>query len=54
MSKEKCERARFDKATSEWFKRHPFSQTTVVRCECCGLYYKPILDHKCKVKGENK
>lgn len=52
MAKE--ERARFDKATSDWFKKNWSAQTTVVRCERCGLYYKPSLGHKpthCKVKS---
>ena len=39
---------RFDKATEEWFKNHPVSQTTVMKCNKCGLHYKPILGHKCK------
>ena len=53
MTKEKQERARFDVATRNWFKQHPFNQTTVMRCEHCGLYYKPSLGHKCKVmKGD--
>lgn len=53
MAKEKQERARFDPETRKWFKQHPFNQTTVMRCERCGLYYKPSLGHKdshCKFK----
>lgn len=38
----------FDQATAEWFRQHPFAQTTVMKCENCGLVYKPILGHKCK------
>lgn len=45
-------RAIFDKETAEWFKSHPDAQTTVTRCEKCGLYYKPILGHKCNKKGK--
>lgn len=41
-------RAIYDDETRDWFKRHPDSQTTVMCCEKCGLYYKPILGHKCK------
>ena len=52
MTKEKTERARFDEATRKWFKSNPFAQTTVMRCEKCGLYFKPCLGHKCKLKGE--
>lgn len=52
MAKEKTERVQFDAATRKWVKAHPFAQTTVMQCEKCGLYFKPILGHKCKVKGE--
>ena len=38
----------FDKDTSKWFKKHPDAQTTVTQCEKCGLWYKPILGHKCE------
>ena len=44
--------ADYDAETRKWFKEHPFAQTTVTCCEKCGLYYKPILGHKCKVKGD--
>ena len=59
MSKEKPERARFDPETRKWFKKNWSAQTTVMRCERCGLYYKPSLGHKesnCKVpmKGETE
>lgn len=43
--------ADYDAATNKWFREHPFAQTTVTQCELCGLYYKPILGHKCKKKG---
>lgn len=39
-----------DKATREWFKKHPGAQTTVAQCEKCALWYKPSLGHKCEVK----
>ena len=42
---------KYDKATREWFKNHIDSQTTVACCDKCGLFYKPSLGHKCKVKS---
>ena len=41
-------KVRYDKVTSEWLKMHPLQQTTVGRCEACGLFYKPSLGHRCK------
>ena len=38
----------FDKDTELWFRQHIGAETTVCRCETCGLYYKPELGHKCK------
>ena len=56
MAKEKEERAEFDSETRKWFQKNPGAQTTVTRCNRCGLYYKPSLGHKssnCKIrKGE--
>ena len=47
--------AHFDKATEKWFKEHPHNETTVMKCDRCGLFYKPILGHKCKFeKGKGK
>lgn len=45
---------KYDNATKKWFDAHPCSETTVAKCEDCGLFYKPILGHKCKKqkKGE--
>lgn len=45
-------RAQFDAETRKWFRSHIGVQTTVMCCEQCGLWYKPMLGHKCKVKGE--
>lgn len=45
-------RVRFDAATKEWFRNRIGVQTTVCKCEKCGLHYKPSLGHKCK-KGKN-
>jgi hypothetical protein len=44
----------YDKATEKWFREHIGYETTVMQCEECGLWYKPILGHKCKVKKEQK
>lgn len=43
-------RLKYDKATKTWFNSHIGQQTTVCRCEKCGLFYKPSLEHKCKAK----
>lgn len=47
------ERVQFDAETRKWFKNNLGAQTTVMKCERCGLYYKPSLRHKCKKKGAN-
>lgn len=47
MHKEKTERVKYDAATKAWFKKNPWAQTTVMCCEKCGLWYKPILGHTC-------
>lgn len=39
-----------DKATNEWFEYHPGARITIVRCEKCGLYFKPSLGHECEVE----
>lgn len=52
MAKEKPERITMDAETKKWFKDNPGAQTTVMRCEKCGLWYKPMLGHDCKKKGE--
>ena len=39
---------KYDSATEKWFKKNIGHQTTVVCCDKCGLFYKPILGHKCK------
>lgn len=38
----------FDRATEKWFREHPLSETTIMQCDKCGLFYKPILGHECK------
>ena len=45
------ERIRFDSILKRWFKLHPFAETTVAKCEKCGLFYRPSLGHKCKKEG---
>ena len=42
-----------DSRLKKWFRMHPFDETTVMKCEACGLFYKPELGHKCK-KGDTK
>lgn len=44
----------YDKATEEWFSKRPGQESTVEQCDQCGLYYKPSLGHKCKVKAGEK
>ena len=39
---------KYDKETEKWFQSHIGYQTTVCICEKCGLFYKPMLGHKCK------
>ena len=39
---------KYDAETRKWFDKHPDAQTTAMCCEKCGLWYKPILGHKCK------
>lgn len=46
MTKEKSERVKFDPETRKWFAQHLDAQTTVMKCERCGLYFKPSLGHK--------
>lgn len=40
----------FDEATLAWIKGRPYTETTVMQCEECHLWYKPSLGHKCKKK----
>ena len=39
---------KYDKATAEWFLHNWTAETTITKCEKCGLLYKPSLWHKCK------
>lgn len=45
---------RYDWATFDWMIQHPGQETTVCRCEVCGVYYKPSLGHKCKTPKETE
>ena len=47
-------RPEYDRATKAWFNSHICQQTTVCRCEKCGLFYKPSLGHKCKGVMKNE
>ena len=40
------ERIKFDAKTQKWFDKNPFKETTVMKCEHCGQYYKPVLGHR--------
>jgi hypothetical protein len=42
----------FDEKTRVWFEQHLGAQTTLARCEKCGLFFKPELGHKCKKDKE--
>lgn len=53
MSAAKVE-IRYDRATQEWFSRHLAAETTVCRCEECGLFYKPGLGHRCPKESGRK
>ena len=44
----------YDKETTEWFRSHIVQQTTLCRCEKCGLYYKSSLGHRCRKWGNRK
>lgn len=51
MSKEKEPVfVKYDEATRKWFSKRPGAQTTVMCCEKCGLWYKPMLGHDCPKK----
>lgn len=40
----------YDSKINAWMRKHLGMQTTVCKCEKCGLLYKPSLGHECKVK----
>ena len=39
---------KYDNETKKWFEKRIGQQTTVCRCNECGLFYKHSLGHKCK------
>ena len=41
------ETLRFDPKTYDWMHSHRWADITVVKCEKCGLHYKPDLGHVC-------
>lgn len=41
-------RVKYDAATKKWFRKNMDKQTTVIQCERCGLFYRSLLDHRCK------
>lgn len=48
-------RLELDDETKKWFRAHPMiTETTVMQCENCELYYKPSLGHICKRNGKKK
>ena len=42
------QKVKYDNATKKWLEKHIGANTTVCRCDYCGLYYKPMLGHECK------
>lgn len=49
------EKIKLDAATKKWFESKPIierfsTETTLAKCEKCGLFYKASLGHKCKAK----
>lgn len=38
---------KFDKETQRWLEKNLAQQTTVMKCEKCGLLFKPSLGHNC-------
>ena len=50
--KEKREAVKFDAETKASFRKYYDRQSTVMRCDVCGLYYKPSLGHRCKEKRD--
>lgn len=58
MANKKRKTIGYDAATRTWFDKFPiyermYVETTVMRCETCGLFYKPELGHKCRKRREH-
>lgn len=45
------DRVKYDKPTLRWFEQQIGVQTTVCKCDNCGLFYKPSLGHKCEERS---
>ena len=46
---------KFDNQTRKWVYGKPYgTETTVVKCEKCKLYYKPMLGHICRKERKNE
>ncbi len=45
---------KFDGPTGRWMEAHIGVETTVARCPLCGLFYKPLLGHKCPAAAQTK
>lgn len=43
---------KLDERTKKWFESHIGEESTVARCEKCGMFYKPELGHECKAGDE--
>lgn len=43
----------YDEGTKTWFSKNIENQTTVCKCDKCGLFYKQSLGHKCKKEGKS-
>ena len=43
-------RIEYDRATQEWFNKHPDVRTTTTQCPVCGLYFKTSLNHDCELR----
>lgn len=44
--------ATYDAKTKRWLTEHRNAETTVAKCDVCGLCYKPSLGHKCKKREQ--
>lgn len=50
----RTERICCDPRTKKWFRERWYAETTLAKCDACGLYYKPSLGHKCKMDRGKK
>lgn len=54
IGKSTIEAIGYDERTREWFRKNIDSETTVIRCEKCRLFYKPSIGHECQQKEEKQ